>query len=530
MLELGLNNEIYDIGSTNDVYLHDPDGKYTTGTVWPGDTNFPDFFNRNASLFWNIGLQKLYDLVPYAGIWDDMNEISSFTPGEVGWKANASDLINNPPYVPNKPGDPIYAATLRMDAVHYGGILELYAHNMFAFLETKATFDSLKTHSDLVFILSRASFYGSGKYTAHWTGDNVSNYDFLAISIPHVMDFGLFGIPMTGAEICGFQGDATPELCARWYQVGSFYPFARNMHTGNSVPQEPYALGPTVLKTAQASFALRYSIIKHYYVQFLRQAGTGTVFRPLFFEYTTDENLFNPDLGYTDTQFLIGEALMSAPALAQGQENVTVYFPQDTWFDFITNELVISAQQENRTLTYPAPLNATAPTFIRGGYIVPTQNTTDVLRVDDLTNQYQLNIAFKPSDTSNVYVAQGQLIGVSNFADDNVYIKCKLGNCLYNLDASITVETSSYQVSVSFTAQGDSKNYETIELTGLVLLGEWSSESVIVVHETFSLISNIGTEIIIKQAAGNVIEYTFNPPYIVSDGASINISIPTISI
>jgi alpha-glucosidase len=109
----------------------------------------------------------------------------------------------------------------------------------------------------------------------------------LRLSVAEIFNFNLFGIPMVGSDICGFEGDTTPELCARWMQVGAFYPFSRNHNSIFMKPQEPYVFRdyPFVLQSSLTSLQIRYSLLKYYYTLFVKNDGKGTVFRPLFFEF-----------------------------------------------------------------------------------------------------------------------------------------------------------------------------------------------------------------------------------------------------
>ncbi|GBL98283.1 Lysosomal alpha-glucosidase [Araneus ventricosus] len=224
------------------------------------------------------------------------------------------------------------------------------------------------------FVISRATFLGQGVHSGHWSGDISSTWDDMRYSIPSILNFNLYGVPMVGSDICGFNFNTTVPLCARWQALGAFYPFSRNHNDASAVDQDPAILGPTVIEAATKSLQQRYLILPYLYTLFVRSHIYGdTVARPLFFEYPQDKNTYS-----IDEQFLLGPAFMVIPVLYEGAVNVTAYFPKGKWCDD-RGQLIKSAGEK---ISLQLPLTDIAIAY-RGGYILPLQipaNNTAVSR------------------------------------------------------------------------------------------------------------------------------------------------------
>lgn len=88
-------------------------------------------------------------------------------------------------------------------------------------------------------------------------------------SIAGVMNFNMFGVPLTGPEICGYYGTAAnDELCARWIQLATFYPLARQHRAAGAAggpANEPYALSSPYKEMAIAAIKDRLQYLRHMY-------------------------------------------------------------------------------------------------------------------------------------------------------------------------------------------------------------------------------------------------------------------------
>jgi alpha-glucosidase (family GH31 glycosyl hydrolase) len=167
-----------------------------------------------------------------------------------------------------------------------------------------ATYKFFESKKQRPFIISRSNSVGTGHYSGIWTGDNVATWEFLRLSVAGNFLSQIFGIQMVGADICGFDGNTTDELCARWFQLGALYPFSRTHNVNYTKDQEPFRVGQLTLKTSNISLRLRYSILKQYYSIFVKMKGLGSLFRPLFFEFPDDADCYLNHVA--EEQFMIG--------------------------------------------------------------------------------------------------------------------------------------------------------------------------------------------------------------------------------
>jgi len=194
--------------------------------------------------------------------------------------------------------------TLSLNATHPGfnNEKEYNLHSLYGHLMANQTFNALsQLKPDLrPFILTRSTFASSGKYTSHWLGDNFRQWEYMRYSISGIMNMNMFGIPHTGADVCGFFGEKRDdEMCLRWIQLATFYPLARahqNLsYNGNpSDNTEPFTLSDKYKADAKASIQDRYSWLRLQYTCLYEVSKNGgTCFDPLFYHYPNDPEVYN---------------------------------------------------------------------------------------------------------------------------------------------------------------------------------------------------------------------------------------------
>ena len=313
------------------------DGTPFVAAVWPGKAYFADFLRPEVREWFGHKYKALTDC-GIEGFWNDMNEPSLFYSPErlsaflndmaaLREKDNIEQeefflrVIGGAMGLMNSPAD--YASfyhevdgqKVRHDQVHnlYGGSMTRAAGEAFADLRP----------GQRTLLYSRSSFIGSHRYGGIWLGDNNSSWAQLLANIQMMPSVQMCGFLYSGADLCGFSYDTTPDLALRWLEFGLLTPLMRN-HSAVGTRMQEYYRFPEVLPAVRNMIRLRYALLPYLYSEFMKAALENTsYFRPLAFDYPDD-----PDAREVEDQLLLGEGLMAAPVYVQNAHGRHVYLPE----------------------------------------------------------------------------------------------------------------------------------------------------------------------------------------------------------
>ncbi|KAL5865734.1 hypothetical protein ACOSQ3_003248 [Xanthoceras sorbifolium] len=320
MLDPGIKHKegyfVYDSGSKSDVWIKNAHGTPFIGEVWPGPCVFPDFTQSKVRSWWAC-LVKDFTANGVDGIWNDMNEPSIF-----------KSVTKTMPESNIHQGDNELGGC--QSHSHY--------HNVYGMLMARSTYKGMELadKNKRPFVLTRAGFIGSQRFAATWTGDNLSNWEHLHMSISMVLQLGLSGQPLSGPDIGGFAGNATAKLFGRWMGIGAMFPFCRGHSEADTIDHEPWSFGKECEEVCRLALNRRYRFIPHIYTLFYMAHTRGTlVATPAFFADPKD-----PCLRTVENSFLLGPVLVCASTMPdQRLDKLQCTLPKGIWLSFDFDDL-----------------------------------------------------------------------------------------------------------------------------------------------------------------------------------------------
>lgn len=313
------------------------DGTPFEAAVWPGKAYFADFL-RPEVREWFGGRYKVLTDCGIEGFWNDMNEPALFYTPErlhsvavaVQELAQKGNLVQQDFFamrglvfgLQNNPEDyktfyhEIDGRSVRHDRVH-----NLYGANM-----TRAAseaFTKTLRPGKRTLLYSRSSCIGAHRYGGIWLGDNNSSWGQLLANVQMMPNVQMCGFMYSGADLCGFGGNTTPDLALRWLEFGIFTPLMRNHSAHGSREQEYYRFGRQV-PAMRNMLKLRYALLPYIYSEFMKAVlEDGFYFKPLAFDYPADAEARG-----VEDQLLLGDGLMIAPVYVQNATGRHVYLPE----------------------------------------------------------------------------------------------------------------------------------------------------------------------------------------------------------
>jgi alpha-glucosidase len=414
----------FDSGTAQDRFVHNPDGSVYTGEVWPGPAVFPDFTQKSSRDWWGT-LYTDFARIGIAGFWNDMNEPAIFKTPSKTMPIDTVHRIEEPGFKSR-------------NATH------AEIHNILGMQNVRATHDGLLKlrPNERPFVLTRAAFAGTQRYSATWTGDNSSTWNHLRLSTIMLKNLGMSGFSLAGADVGGYVGDPSPELLTKWLEIAAFQPIDRDHTEKGSGDQEPWVGGPEHEAIRRKFIEERYRLLPYIYTTSEETSRTGLpMLRPLFMEFpeaTEDKHPMDLDRPAAN-EFLLGANLLVAPPPQLEQTaNYDVQFPSSGWYDFWTGKQLPTSEKKVSSATVTPKLDE-LPVFVRPGTILPyaplTQSTQEIPRGPLTVRVYP-----GPDCRGSIYADDGHTFAYRN----GEFLRMQF-NCKVNADGTVAIQIGAHE-------------------------------------------------------------------------------------
>ena len=371
-IKIDMDYPVFREALEKDYFCKRADGPYMKGKVWPGECFFPDFTNPEVREWWSGLFKELIADIGIKGVWNDMNEPAVME-------------------VPNK--------TFPDDVRHmYEGLRSSHrkAHNIYGMQMARATYQGLKKFSypKRPFVITRAAYSGTQRYTSTWTGDNVATWDHLNIANIQAQRLAMSGFSFVGSDIGGFAEQPNGELYARWIQLGIFHPFCRTHSSGDHGDQEPWSFGQNITDIVRKFIEIRYQLLPYLYTAFWRYAEEGIPMLKSLVLFDQEDSHTH----YRNDEFICGEKILVCPIAEPNAKGRRMFFPRGEWYSFWDNELVVGGEE----LWVDADLDS-MPIFIKAGAVIPKYPVQQYVG-EKVVEELELDVYYKKgSETSQVY-------------------------------------------------------------------------------------------------------------------------------
>jgi len=206
-----------------------------------------------------------------------------------------------------------------------------FEHNLYPLRYNKAVAEITEQVTGERIIWARSAWAGSQRYPVHWGGDAENTAGGMAASLRAGLSFGLSGFPFWSHDIGGFVRRSPRDLYRRWMPFGMLTSHSR---CHGAPPREPWAYDEAFTDDFRRAVELKYRLMPYIYTQAKISSETGwPMMRALFFEFPED-----PTAWFIEDEYMLGDALLVAPLIEQGDRRV-VYLPPGLWFDYQTEQI-----------------------------------------------------------------------------------------------------------------------------------------------------------------------------------------------